>query len=482
MTSVFIIVFDGLQPSQITPELMPNLARFASEGVVFERHHPVFPTVTRINAASMVTGCNPGRHGLAANLVVMRDLDPASTFPVLEPNLRQLGSVTNGRVLQVPPIAEIFRAHDMSYAAVGVGTSGNAYVHNAHPDVSNGLTVHPDFCLPDIRHNEILDRFGEWPDESLPNVARVEHAGKIVTDHVLVDLEPDVTLFWCSEPDKSQHAAGVSSPLAVSALAAADAEFGRVLRVLEKTGKLDSTDVLVVSDHGYSTITEAIPVKAMLGEAGFGAPGADRGVVVAENGGSVLFYTHPFSRETSDSLAEWLMSQSWCGALVASEAVGDIEGTLPLSLTGGEGERAPDLVMSFAWNSEPNESGVPGHAYSASGKAGTGQHGSMSKHDLRNTLVARGPSFRSGLQSTVPSGNLDIAPTVMHLLGLDETDHMDGRVLHEALRGSNVDVPQIATDRHSAERVIDGHRYQQNIQTVTVVGTTYLDEGNAEHG
>ena len=56
MTSVLITVFDGLQPAQVTPALMPNLARFASEGVTFSNHHPVFPSVTRINAASMVTG------------------------------------------------------------------------------------------------------------------------------------------------------------------------------------------------------------------------------------------------------------------------------------------------------------------------------------------------------------------------------------------------------------------------------------------
>ena len=59
MTSVLIVVFDGLQPSQVTPELMPNLSALAAEGVTFGNHHPVFPTVTRTNAASMVTGRSP---------------------------------------------------------------------------------------------------------------------------------------------------------------------------------------------------------------------------------------------------------------------------------------------------------------------------------------------------------------------------------------------------------------------------------------
>ena len=76
MNSVIMFVFDGLQPAQVTTELMPNLHRFAAEGVTFTRHHSVFPTVTRANAASIVTGCGPGRHGLSANRLMVRDYDP----------------------------------------------------------------------------------------------------------------------------------------------------------------------------------------------------------------------------------------------------------------------------------------------------------------------------------------------------------------------------------------------------------------------
>ena len=55
MNSIIIIVFDGLQPSQINPDLTPNLYAFKNEGVFFKNHHPIFPSVTRANAASLVT-------------------------------------------------------------------------------------------------------------------------------------------------------------------------------------------------------------------------------------------------------------------------------------------------------------------------------------------------------------------------------------------------------------------------------------------
>ena len=91
MTEVLIVVFDGLQPAQVTPELMPNLSRFAEGGVFFANHHPVFPTVTRVNAATMVTGRFPGGHGLVANTMVARDFDPDRVIPAMEPEAGRAG-------------------------------------------------------------------------------------------------------------------------------------------------------------------------------------------------------------------------------------------------------------------------------------------------------------------------------------------------------------------------------------------------------
>ena len=56
MASVLIFAFDGLQPAQVIPELMPNLSSLAAQGVTFTNHHPVFPSVTRANVASLATG------------------------------------------------------------------------------------------------------------------------------------------------------------------------------------------------------------------------------------------------------------------------------------------------------------------------------------------------------------------------------------------------------------------------------------------
>ena len=470
MTSILIAAFDGLQPAQVRPDLMPNLARLASEGVFFENHHPVFPSVTRINAASMVTGTYSGKHGLAANTMVARDYDPTAAFSALEPTLADVARKT-GRVLFTPTLADLLSRHGMEYTAIGVGTSGNAYVHNPRADESGGATIHPEFTLPYELSDKLRKRFGEWPGEAMPNTPRLDHAVRILTEHILPERQPAVALIWSSEPDKAQHAHGVGTEMSDLAIREADARFGSILEWLEANGRGSDTDVLVISDHGYSTIQEVVDVEWYTRDAGF----SGEEVIVAPNGGSALFYCQ--GEDVAQRLAAWLMERPWCGALLASEAAGEIEGTLPISLAGAEGRRAPELAMSFGWDSRPNDAGYKGFAYSTGGQPGLGQHGSMSRHEMNNTLIARGPSFRQAARVQSPTGNVDLAPTVLQLLGIPVPEHMEGRVLAEALSDSEQSVDWTSTT-HRAERKTSVGMYCQTVRVSTVGSTSYLDEGS----
>jgi arylsulfatase A-like enzyme len=479
MSSILIVAFDGLQPAQVTAELMPNLSALAAGGVTFDRHHPVFPTVTRINAASMVTGRYPGGHGLAANTLVVREFDPYVAFSALEPVLTRVARKT-GRVLLAPTLADILARHGGEYIAVGTGTSGNAYVHNPIAERSGGATIHPDFCLPRDLHSEIVGRFGPWPGNDAPVNPRLSHAVDIMTEYVLAERRPAVSLVWFCEPDHAQHAYGVGSETADGALREADRQFGRLLAWLDAEGTAGDTEVLVVSDHGYSTIRAVVDVEALVREAGFPSGESPGGVIVAPNGGSALFYVHDRDRATADRLASWLMAQPWCGAMVSSEAIEGLAGTLPARVIGCEGERAPELAVSMRWDSEPNEAGYSGRAFSTGGAAGLGQHGSMSPHEMKNVLFARGPSFKRGVVSGVPSGNLDLTPTILHVLGLSTDDPLDGRVLNEALDGGSAPEDlNWSSEIHQAERAVEKGTYSQEI-TVSTVGTTaYVDGGRA---
>ena len=473
-TSVMIVVFDGLQPSQITAELMPNLSQFAAEGVIFRNHHPTYPTVTRTNASTMVTGCNPGSHGLSANTYMVRDFDPLRVIGAMEPTFRAM--VDQGLpILLAPTLADILARHGREYIALGTGTSGNAYLHNPNAATSGGATIHPDFALPRSLHDELLARFGEWPDADLPNTPRLSHARRILTEYILPERDPAVALLWSSEPDKCQHEYGVGLGAVPQALAEADAEFGNLLDYLDQSGRAQSTDVLVLSDHGYSTISETVPLAAMLSDAGFPDIGEPGGVAVANNGGSALLYIRDKDVPTGIKLAHWLMSQPWCGTVCASAHLGDVPGTLPTSLIGCDGPRSPELALSFRWDSEPNTAGYPGHCPSTGGAVGQGQHGSMSRHELLNVGIARGPSLCNGVVVDTPTGNIDVAPTVLRLLGIQhDSGLMEGRALEQVLLDGNSTAASPVVTTHSAER----GDYRQEIQISTVGSTRYIDWGN----
>jgi arylsulfatase A-like enzyme len=442
---VLIAAFDGLQPSQIHPDRTPTIHRLATDGVTFARHHAVFPTVTRVNAASMVTGRHPGGHGLLGNTLVVPDWDPHRAIPALAPELRAIADAT-GRVLLAPTLGEMLRPHGLRFGTVVGGSSGNAYVQHPEATRVGGAVLHPEFTLPADHHAPMVARCGAWPPKRSPEIGRIRRVADVLLNYLLPEVDPDVALVWFPEPDTSQHAAGVGSPPAVEALTAADAQLGRILAELSRRGS--EPDVIVVSDHGYSTVARRIELEHVVRDAGFPAGAAPGGVTVAVNGGAALFYVRDSDPRALERLTAWLATQPWTGALVAGRADGAALGLLPGDLLGVAGPRAADIILSFRWDAGRTASGFTGSVDSAEGAPGLGTHGSGSPHELRCVLIAHGPSFRQRVVSELPSGNVDIAPTVLRLLGVTADGPFDGRPLIEALDDAADLPPAASAPRH----------------------------------
>jgi hypothetical protein len=81
------------------------------------------------------------------------------------------------------------------------------------------------------------------------------------------------------------------------------------------------------------------------------------------------------------------------------------------------------------WNDTKNEVGYAGSSF-ARGVAG---HGGFSPYEIHIALLANGPSFKKKFEGNLPTSNVDIIPTVLHIHNLTIPKLMDGRVMYELL-------------------------------------------------
>jgi arylsulfatase A-like enzyme len=105
-------------------------------------------------------------------------------------------------------------------------------------------------------------------------------------------------------------------------------------------------------------------------------------------------------------------------------------------------------------------------------------HGSLSFWDMHNLCIAFGPDFRQGMKDSLPSGNIDIAPTILWILGMEPPRKMSGRVLAEALNAAAQDMKSSAPRRREAQWKGGGFVWRQYLETSEMGGVVYLDEGN----
>ena len=114
-----------------------------------------------------------------------------------------------------------------------------------------------------------------------------------------------------------------------------------------------------------------------------------------------------------------------------NEVEGEIDGTLALGLMGKGHARQADLMFVLKSDLSQDRYGLPGLGLMTPGDVpvGGGMHGGLNRHELNTTLVVGTAGGESGGVSSAPAGIIDIAPTLLDLLGLAPATSMQGRSL-----------------------------------------------------
>ncbi len=489
---VVVVVFDGMRPDFISAQTTPNLWRLAGDGVFFAHHHPLYLSSTEVNGTAIATGVYPAHSTVIANVDYRPRIDPQGTVAIEAPaTIRRGDEVSDGHYLGAPTVAEILHAHGWMTAVAGSKQVALLHDRARRPNSpGSSPVIYQGAALPPSLELSLGQVLGDFPPVG-PNqegVARDAWTTQAILQELWRGGVPPYTLLWLSEPDFSQHAAGPGSDQALAAIRSSDDNLGRVLAELERRGLRGTTDVLVVSDHGFSTVKWKVDVAVELSLAGFATKRAAPGgllpgeVMVVGEGGSSLLYVGGHDPEVIRRLAAYLQIQEWTGVILSRDG---LEGTFPLAEAHIDSPEAPDLVVSLHWTRDASATGAPGLQTSdlAPTAKRAGNHASLSPYDMHNTLVAAGPDFRRGVTDTLPSGNTDVAPTILWILGLREpAARMDGRVLAEAL---TIEAPALRSydlRRLAATRETAGGVWRQYLQVSEVNGVRYLDEGDGAFG
>jgi arylsulfatase A-like enzyme len=477
---VVVVVWDGMRPDQVSEKNTPTLYQLARDGVFFQNHHAAYLSSTEVNATAMATGSYPNHNGIFANREYRPAINPLKRIEVqsLE-TVRKGDEITGNHYLHLPTIVEI-----LQQAGKRTAIAGTKPVAILFDRLETGRICAD--CMDLFGRQTVpssaIDRLNlpSFTPQETPNARQDEATTQALIGPMWDKQVPTFSLLWLSEPDFAQHATGPGSPMSIKALKSSDDNLARVLKELTTRGVRDKTDVFVISDHGFSTVSRILNVIEVLRTAGFNAvrefdqAPANGDVLVVGNGGSMLLYVIGHDPLLTQKIVAFLQTQDFAGVVFTR---GPMEGTFTLDQVRINSPDAPDIVVSLRWTNEKNAAGVPG-SVPCEGFSTIGTHSSLSPFDMRNTLVAAGPDFRHGWIDELPSGNVDLAPTILHLLGIEPPQKMDGRVLAEALTSGSFKIPPIEAHTLDTSCDLSNVVWHQYLRLTEFGGTTYFDEGN----
>jgi hypothetical protein len=524
--NVVLFVADGLRFRMVDDRTAPTMAAIAREGVMLRNSHALFPTFTTANASSLATGHMLGDTGDFANTIYAGFEVPGagnSLTPFLENNaiLGDIDEHFSGNYLNEATILKL--ARDKGYSTASIGKIGPALIFDPTERSGNQTVLIDDATgtgrgIPLSR--EVTERLqaanlplatpsrganGMAGDVTKPgtltaNVLQQDYFAAVTTRVVLPMFKdrskPFLLVFWSRDPDGTQHnqgdslnvlVPGINGPTSLAAIRNADDDLARIRSTLNELGLLDSTNIIVTSDHGFSTIskesqtsstiktrfTDTLPghlplgfvaldlARALnmplidpdngyktVGEAehtrfGNGLIGGDRNkpkVVVAVNGGSDLIYIPDGDKSVARQVIDALLSQDYVSGLFVDSKLGKFPGTLPLDDIALEGTAiTPHPAIALNFRSFDTVCGEPVlctvEVADTVLQQGQGMHGSFSRADTWNFMAMQGPDFKSQFVNPAPASNADLGRTIAQLMRFDVSDKgkLIGRVLAEAL-------------------------------------------------
>jgi arylsulfatase A-like enzyme len=262
--SVVVFYVDGLRPDvveeMVTMGHLPNIRRsFVDGGTYLVNAFTSFPSDTITSNGNMWTGCYSDRHGLKGQVRFSRHKLTSDSF--LEPlgpsrSARQLGPQGwDKAVIQAETTAlRLIRGDEQSQQFQESRTSGipglYEYLRAAGSDW--GTSVLPLMTeIPPLLWTRSMSKQLPYLKAQEAWNYNDDANGHYAVNYLLAQRKP-VTIIWLPETDSASHKLSRGQfGSARRTIARADKLIGDVVNELDALGRLDSTYLVLVSDHGH---------------------------------------------------------------------------------------------------------------------------------------------------------------------------------------------------------------------------------------
>ena len=420
---VVLVSIDGFAAYHLTNQELelPNIRRLIRDGAWAASSETVFPSVTHPSHTTMLTGVEPRLHGVLSNNLTNRETSE-SFHPTNKPRME---------TVKVPTLFDAAKKKGLGTASFfWPETKDDPAVDFNVPEVftpehKGDIREVSPAVLGELRKAGVpIDLYFEWyGSERMPaaDLILAEAAAHAIEQH-----KPGLLAIHILATDEAQHAHGPHHYLAQAALTNADACVGKLMEAVEEAGLKDSTTFIVTADHGFHSVEWEMNIRPAFEKAGLANKLEFRG------GG----WTAALVRKKGFGRGDQSKLDSVLADLEQHERINRVVRPEDMHALGlpryeenvyapGEYLILPDidtyLTSKPGGSMERVKRTSPSHS-----------HGYLPSHPrMYTSLVVSGAGVKKGaLLGHVR--NLDIAPTIAHLLGLD-MPKMSGRVLEEAL-------------------------------------------------
>ncbi len=422
---VILISIDGF-PAQYWREpamALPTLRKLAVEGAVADAMTVVDPSVTWINHTTLITGVTPRKHGVLFNGLLTRQGPDKPPKVVTTAAKREL--------IAVPALDDVVHAAGLTAAeSAWPALEGSAAISWSFPEIpkKTGALEREMFAAGAMTEQEI----GWMQLPGRKNVPWLDEAWTRAACYIFKQHRPNLLMLHIANVDFIHHRFGPGSAPGYTALAYADRLIGDIVRTVEESGLRDRTTFVITTDHGFKKVQRFLFLNVVLKQAGLlrsAGPTVTQcdAYVVTQGGTASVFVGDPARKaELLPRLRELFR---------ATEGVAQVlEGRDGPSVgmpTPEENQGVGDLVL-FAKAGYWFTSNVTGDALTGPAVEWFGAHGYPAKDpEMDGIFIASGAGVQRGVRLNQVR-NLDVAPTIAHLLGV-KMPTADGMVLRAIL-------------------------------------------------